>query len=979
MSAPRLDPAALLEHRDYVKRLARKLVFDAALAEDVEQEVWAIALARPPRDASALKAWLATVARNTVRLAARSSSRRGAREREVARSESVSAADELVDREALRKDLIDAVLALDEPYRETVILRYVDELPPREIAARTGAHVEAVKSRLKRGLELLRARLDRRFGSRASWCLALTGRLELAPSSAALALHSFGSVSTAFALMSTTKKLSLAVLVVAALAVIVPWRIDAAEVVPGAPRAETSEFAEVAPAPREDSRAAVATEPATASAAPLAAPTARSVETGVLEVLAQWSDDHTPIAGLWVTLRASASSPSFEPRSARTDADGLARFEDVPTGDVQLETDRGGQDFGLVRADKVRRKTLSLERGVAVEGRVLDLAGEPVADAEIWLTRYPDFVDGFPVTKSGADGRYSIVGVRAGERYIGAREPRHAPSGSHSIYANPGATLSLDLVLGGPASSIAGHVLDVQGRPIVNALVVVGPKDAPEIVRPDGTVFLTPDGCATRTDATGRFELRGLLAGESWVEARAAGFLVASARVVLPADGWAESELTLERGATLIGSVRLANGGPARQALVTAKSTLDHEQHSTTTELDGSFRFDGLRPGATALHAEWGDQEWRDATLELVAQETRWDVVLEQGRELVGRVLDETGAPAAGLRVELERGSRDDEPFLRAAKTDLDGRFRLRGVAERDHVLRVFAEGSGLFALGEFTGVRPSDQELVVRLDAASRPSVRIVGRVITPDGDTPAGTTIMPFNEALGWAVHQLVAADGTFSIGPLPAGDWGFVLEAEGFAAHGVPARTLARDAVWDVGTVTLARGDALTVRYALPEGATREPVLVAEGLDAPISEWLTVERGVARSKPLPPGRYRVRVEMTSELAADFRDVELVAGRGAELEFAFTRGVELVVRTHEDAGGERARHGRLTIFDAAGRAVVERPLSPRESGAFEFPLCLAPGSYRYLATYDDGKTAAAGFEVSAGSPSSVLDVTME
>ena len=107
-----------------------------------------------------------------------------------------------------------------------------------EIAARTGAHVEAVKSRLKRGLELLRARLDRRFGSRASWCLALTGRLELAPSSAALALHSFGSVSTAFALMSTAKKLSLAVLVVAALAVIVPWRIDAAEVVPGAPRAE---------------------------------------------------------------------------------------------------------------------------------------------------------------------------------------------------------------------------------------------------------------------------------------------------------------------------------------------------------------------------------------------------------------------------------------------------------------------------------------------------------------------------------------------------------------------------------------------------------------------------------------------------------------------------------------------------------------------------------------------------------------------
>ncbi|MBI5432275.1 MAG: sigma-70 family RNA polymerase sigma factor, partial [Planctomycetes bacterium] len=139
MSAPRLDPAVLLAHRDYVNRLARELVFDPSLADDVAQEVWAIALARPPRDASALKAWLSVVARNTARLAARSSSRRGAREREVARDESIGAADELVEREALRKDLIDAVLALDEPYRETVILRYVDDLPPREIAARTGA------------------------------------------------------------------------------------------------------------------------------------------------------------------------------------------------------------------------------------------------------------------------------------------------------------------------------------------------------------------------------------------------------------------------------------------------------------------------------------------------------------------------------------------------------------------------------------------------------------------------------------------------------------------------------------------------------------------------------------------------------------------------------------------------------------------------------------------------------------------------
>ncbi len=67
-----------------------------------------------------------------------------------------------------------AVLALDEPYRSTLLLRFFDDLPPRDVAKRTGVPVETARARIRRGLEQLRARLDKAHGSDGNaWRLAL--------------------------------------------------------------------------------------------------------------------------------------------------------------------------------------------------------------------------------------------------------------------------------------------------------------------------------------------------------------------------------------------------------------------------------------------------------------------------------------------------------------------------------------------------------------------------------------------------------------------------------------------------------------------------------------------------------------------------------------------------------------------------------------------------------------------------------------
>ena len=60
----------LLAQMGWVRDLARALVRDPALAEDVAQEAWLTATLRPPRSyegEGGLRAWLATVVRNLVR------------------------------------------------------------------------------------------------------------------------------------------------------------------------------------------------------------------------------------------------------------------------------------------------------------------------------------------------------------------------------------------------------------------------------------------------------------------------------------------------------------------------------------------------------------------------------------------------------------------------------------------------------------------------------------------------------------------------------------------------------------------------------------------------------------------------------------------------------------------------------------------------------------------------------------------------
>jgi len=216
MSAHSIDPTALLEDLGWVRALARGLVRDEALAEDLVQETWLEAAERKWPGGRPPRAWLATVLRNLFRQEQRSGARRRRREGLVAAEEALPSTAELVERMELQRQLAEEVLRLEEPLRSTLMLRYAKGLEPKEIARRQGVPASTVRGRARRGLEILRERLDAKSGGdRRRWLVGIVP----------IALEGEGRLSTALVSIGTggvvMKAVGLAAAAVAAVLLVV--------------------------------------------------------------------------------------------------------------------------------------------------------------------------------------------------------------------------------------------------------------------------------------------------------------------------------------------------------------------------------------------------------------------------------------------------------------------------------------------------------------------------------------------------------------------------------------------------------------------------------------------------------------------------------------------------------------------------------------------------------------------------------------
>lgn len=174
-STPAFDELA--KHERFVRGTLRGLLRDEAEVQDTLQDTWLRVLRRPAGELERLDdpaGWLARVARNLALSRRRAEGRRELREHAAAERASrgtgpADTPEQSLARVETRQRVVAAVLALGEPYRSVVVLRYEQGLRPAEIAARVGRSEGTVRSQLARGHQLLRAKLDREFGDRRAW------------------------------------------------------------------------------------------------------------------------------------------------------------------------------------------------------------------------------------------------------------------------------------------------------------------------------------------------------------------------------------------------------------------------------------------------------------------------------------------------------------------------------------------------------------------------------------------------------------------------------------------------------------------------------------------------------------------------------------------------------------------------------------------------------------------------------------------
>lgn len=456
---PRVDSSPtseiLLRHGRFVQTLARALIRDLGAADDVAQEVWMQWLRRGAAAVEAPRGWLQSSVRHLAANARRASERRTRHEALGARPEEPrSPAEELVHAELLHR-VVDAVFALDEPYRATILARYFRGLEARELARQSGEPLATVRSRERRALELLRARLDREHGGRAAWAVALGKLVEE---------HALAGVagSTGLAWIAAVLVLGSGVLW---------WRVasgDTVETVAVVTGSEAAPGVSAPPSPAmlgPDARTEVAVEDTAASETPPEVVAPGTLTGHTLDT------DGAPLGGVTVSIQVSAREPvtTVSDEHGRFSFTGLAYIAGV-------SAERRGYAFLHAtdpEADPMepwRPMRVTLAPVAELSVRVRDARGRPIEGMEVLVQpRREEQVDAL-----GAE----ITTYRSGSHDTVTDAEGYALV--EDVWTGVKLEVDLDLEAGGDSGEITVD------RQLDGELLLDGSPGAPIVIGPGG-------------------------------------------------------------------------------------------------------------------------------------------------------------------------------------------------------------------------------------------------------------------------------------------------------------------------------------------------------------------------------------------------------------------------------------------------------------------------------------------------------------
>lgn len=949
MDPQKPPPRHLLRHAGFMQALARSLTRDSHRAEDLAQDAWLSILRRPPRHQLNLRGWLSTVLRRSARRDARVRSRREDDEHAAARPEALpSAADNVSHAEVLRH-VTEAVLTLEEPYRQTLLERFYLGRSAAEIARSHGVPAATVRSRIKRALDELRCRLDRRLGSRNVWSTAL------------LAIGKGGLT------VSTSTKIAGATILVAGLVLIpilrkTPPQPERSDVAASA-QAEELEPPELVPETEETVAAAESTTEREEVLVPVETP--EPAATGSLRVQVVYKADWSPAAGIGVELlpwNARTSTLDRDSihggRRATTDEDGGALIQDLQPGSFWVDTDHRVDPYSADILAGEEAELLIELAGLDLEGLVVDENDVPVAGASVELAEWARVPVTVPkrVAVTDAAGRFEVRAVPT-LCSIGARAAGHAPSAWYQILGGPGGRRELRLALQGPGGRLEGRVLGPDGEPVEDAAVLVGRLDIDlhTSTLPDGSAVIEARGQCVQTDADGAFELDDCPLGEVPVAVRAREPELApwTGTLTLTERAPTVTEIGLEHGVILTGVVREASGEPAKRVEIEVKGSQPFADRNLVTAADGSYRLAAVPAGELEVTATTDERGKAAATLSGGAGETvEWNPQLSRGIELLGLVLDAADTPVPGGFVEAYQ--QDNNDWFGWTHVDDEGRFALGNCPAGGRlVVKVETQGHGSAKARDVDPSRLEGGELVLRLPAKQEPA-SVVGDVLLPDGSPATSATIRGTGR-----IYTTTQDTGRIAIEGLLPGTHTLTVEVAGYSRTRLGPKTLAPGETWDVGTVRIQMGGSLLLRVSDFPTRAYFQVFDAQG------RWTSnmhPDEGTreTRLSLMEPGSYSLAVsgvgvavqwipfEILSE-QEEVIEVELAAGIPAELHLAESVAV-------------------LLHLEREGTVLAHHWIPRREDLPTRWTSAgLVPGTYLAEVEAEDGRKGQKQFVVSA------------
>lgn len=505
VTATTIDVEELLAHDAWLRGMVRDLV-EPDLVEDVVQETFLAAWLKGR--VHNLPGFLRRVGRNLAFRQRRSAGRRRARERVRARDEALPATAEMLERLEAHRQLTAAVADLEEPYRTTILLRYFEGLSPKAIAARQGVPASTVRTRVERGLQQLRGRLEG-TDLRALAALFLWPDLQAASATTAAASKLAATLFAGAALMSAHGKSSvlLGLLVLLAGTGLWYWNPLGGETThpeEGVVSQPTT-VARQQPAEANERTPLPASTPPAQTTGPVLRGRVldtRGVPLAQVPVLVDRKD--SSVTEYDELLRAKRQQDPVLLARAQTDREG--RFE-LPaarlTPDVEVDA-RLGTGYVPLWLSVPERRHWSTKEVLVVAAREMSLAGQvvddkdaPVAGAVVaanvpGLVAFPfslEDAQALPLGRTGTDanGRFALAGlpdIAELELWVLATGFRRAVVGR----ADDPSRIVLEPNRGGDRYRIHGTVVDRGLRVVKGARVQVGSKE-------------------TRTDARGHFDL----------------------------------------------------------------------------------------------------------------------------------------------------------------------------------------------------------------------------------------------------------------------------------------------------------------------------------------------------------------------------------------------------------------------------------------------------------------------------------------